>query len=195
MKFRIFLLVSFIAISGIASAQSKTTEALAKKHSDALSLFFYNNTLRMLNQSNDPNFDELIKDIEKMKFLMIKKDEKNFNTSGYKSLVGEYKAEAFEEIMTSRFEGKNFDIFLKEKDGKTRGMLVLVNDTESLYVLDILGSINVNKVTDLYSTLDKSSDIGKQIKAFTDNGKDKKDDDDDDEDIVSEKDRKKGDNR
>lgn len=195
MKFRIFLLVSFIAISGIASAQSKTTEALAKKHSDALSLFFYNNTLRMLNQSNDPNFDELIKDIEKMKFLMIKKDEKNFNTSGYKALVGEYKAEAFEEIMTSRFEGKNFDIFLKEKDGKTRGMLVLVNDTESLYVLDILGSINVNKVTDLYSTLDKSSDIGKQIKAFTDNGKDKKDDDDDDEDIVSEKDRKKGDNR
>lgn len=193
MKFRILLFASIFACSGIASAQSKTTEALAKKHSDALSLFFYNNTLRMLNQSNDPNFDELIKDIEKMKFLMIKKDEKNFNSAGYKSLVGEYKADAFEEIMTSRFEGKNFDIFLKEKDGKTKGMLVLVNDKESLYVLDILGSINVNKVTDLYSTIDKSSDIGKQIKAFTDQGKDNKKDDDDDVEVTVEKERKKSD--
>jgi hypothetical protein len=79
--------------------------------------------------------------------------------------------------MTSRFEGKNFDVFLKEKDGKTKGMLVLINDQESLYVLDILGSINVSKVTDLYSTLDESTDIGKQIKNFMDDGKDDKDKD------------------
>lgn len=164
------IVVAVIGLAMTAHAQSKTTEALAKKHTDALSLFFYNNTLRMLNQSNDPNFDELIKDIEKMKFLLIKKDEKSFNSAGYKQLVGDYKSEEFEEIMTSRFEGKNFDIFLKEKNGKTKGMLVLVNDKESLYVLDILGSININKVTDLYSTLDKSSDIGKKIKAFTDQG-------------------------
>jgi hypothetical protein len=187
MKLRLFLFISFVAASCIVSAQSKTTEALAKKHSDALSLFFYNNTLRMLNQSNDPNFDELIKDIEKMKFLLIKKEGDSFNTSGYKQLVGEYKSEAFEEIMTSRFEGKNFDVFLKEKDGKTKGMLVLVNDKESLYVLDIMGSINVSKVTDLYTTLDKSSDIGKQIKAFTNKGKDDGEDDEDDEKIVKER--------
>lgn len=189
MKLRLFLFIAFLAVSGVVSAQSKTTEALAKKHSDALSLFFYNNTLRMLNQSNDPNFDELIKDIEKMKFLLIKKDEKTFNTTGYKQLVSEYKSEAFEEIMTSRFEGKNFDVFLREKDGKTKAMLVLVNDKESLYVLDILGSINVSKVTDLYSTLDKSSDIGKQIKAFTSEGKDDEDDED-----RKDKDRKDRDN-
>jgi hypothetical protein len=189
MKFRLLLLITCLTISGAASAQSKTTEALAKKHSDALSLFFYNNTLRMLNQSNDPNFDELIKDIEKMKFLLIKKDEKNFGTNGYKSLVNEYKSEAFEEIMTSRFEGKNFDVFLREKDGKTKAMLVLVNDKESLYVLDILGSINVTKVTDLYSTLDKSSDIGKKIQAFTNEGKE------DDDDGEVRKERKESDNR
>jgi hypothetical protein len=170
MKLRSLITVAVLAFTISANAQSKTTEALAKKHSDALSLFFYNNTLRMLNQTNDPNFDELIKDIEKMKFLLINKGDKDFNSAAYKQLVGEYKSEAFEEIMTSRYEGKNFDIFLKEKDGKTKGMLVLVNDKESLYVLDILGSININKVTDLYSTLDKSSDIGQKIKAFTEKG-------------------------
>ncbi|HEY0744146.1 MAG TPA: DUF4252 domain-containing protein [Chryseosolibacter sp.] len=193
MKLKFFLFVFFLAIASQASAQSKTTEALEKKYSDALKLFFYNNTLRMLNQQNDPNFDELIKNIEKMKFLLIRKDEKTFANGGYKQIVSDYKKEAFEEIMTSRFEGKNFDVFLKEKDGKTKGMLVLVNDKESLYVLDILGSININKVTDLYSTLDKSSDIGKQIKAFTDQGKD--DEDDDDEERVKIKERKESDNK
>ncbi len=188
MKIKLLFLICFISVASFASAQSKTTEALEKKHSDALKLFFYQNTLRMLNQKNDPNFDELIKDIEKMKFLLIKKGENNFNPAGYKQLVSDYKKEAFEEIMTSRFDGKNFDIFLKEKDGKTKGMLVLVNDKESLYVLDILGSININKVTDLYSTLDQSSDIGKQIQNFMgDNDKRDDDKDDDDEDKAEKK--------
>lgn len=147
-----------------AQAQSKTTENLQKKHSEAFSLFFYNNTLRMINQTEDKAFDELIKDIEKLKFLMI--DKKNFGSNDYKKLVSGYKAEAFEEMMTSRHQGKNFDVYLKSKDGKTQGMVVTVNDTDNLFVLDIVGSIALNKVTQLFSTLDESSEIGKQIKQF-----------------------------
>ena len=77
--------------------QSKTTEALQKKYDDAMVFFFYNNTLRMLNQNDDKSFDELIKDIEKMKFLMIDKS-KNFGPTDYKKLVSDYKAESFEEF-------------------------------------------------------------------------------------------------
>lgn len=181
MKVKSFVLSAILFVPLITLGQSKTTEALAKKHTDALSLFFYNNTLRMLNQGEDKGFDDLIKDIEKMKFLMIKKEADKFGAGGYKNLVSEYKAEAYEEIMTSRFDGKNFDIFLQEKDGKTKGMLVLVNDEQSLYVLDIIGSIALNNVTKLYETIDKSSDIGKKIKAFSNHDKDDKDDDDDDD--------------
>lgn len=162
---KIFLLALTCILSLAVSAQSKTTEALQKKHDDATALFFYNNTLRMLNQKEDKAFDELIKDIEKMKFLMIHKKNAEFNSAGYKKLVADYKAESFEEIMTSRFDGKNFDIFMKE--GKNKGMLVLVNDDDNLFVLDILGSIALNQVTNLYSMLDGSADIGKKIKAFT----------------------------
>jgi hypothetical protein len=180
MKLTSLLLIAIIVSPLLAVSQSKTTEALEKQHSDALALFFYNNTLRMLNQGEDKAFDELIKDIEKMKFLMIKKQSDNFGAVGYKKLVGEYKSEAYEEIMTSRFDGKNFDILLKEKDGKTKGMLVLVNDEESLFVLDIIGSIALNNVTKLYETIDKSSDIGQKIKAFTNKDGDRDRDNDDD---------------
>jgi hypothetical protein len=162
----ILLILTLITTLNVVHAQSKTTEALQEKHSGALSLFFYHNTLRMINQTADPAFDELIKDIKKMKFLMIDKAGDRFDTDSYKKLVSDYKADAFEEIMTSRFQGKNFDIFLKGSEKKTEGMLVLVNDAESLYVLDIQGRINVNKVTELYNKLDGSSEIGQKIKAF-----------------------------
>lgn len=178
MKPEILPAIFFILFAPILlKAQSLTTEALRKKHSGSLELFFYNNTLRMLNQSDDKEFDELIKDIEKMRFLMIKKEETNFGNTDFQKLVSDYKTESFQEIMTSRHEGKNFDVFLKEQGGKTKGMLVLINDTENLYVLDILGTIALDKVTSLYSALDKSTDISSKIKAFAH--------DDDDEDQKS----------
>lgn len=174
---RILVLVFAVFVCFGASAQSKTTESLHKKYNDALSLFFYNNTLRMLNQNDDKDFDELIKDVEKMKFLMIDKTA-NFGSADYKKLTAGYKGEAFEEIMTSRYEGKNFDVYLKEKSGKTLGMVVLVNDSASLYVLDIVGSIALDKVTSLYNTLDQSSDVSKKIKNFA-NRNNRKDEDED----------------
>jgi hypothetical protein len=156
------LLLVFIAGSLLAKAQSGTTEALHKNNGKAMAFFFYHNTLRMLNQNDDKAFDELIKDIQKMKFLMIDKTT-SFTPAAYKRLTTDYKAEKFEEIMTSRFQGKNFDVFLKEKSGKTEGMIVLVNDSSSLFVLDIVGSIALDKVTILYKTLDESADLGNKI--------------------------------
>jgi hypothetical protein len=176
-----FLLIILLCSSLFSNAQSKTTEALQKKY-DAMAFFFYNNTLRMLNQTEDKAFDELIKNIEKMKFLMINKTSDSFDAAGYKKVVNDYKSEKFEEIMTSRYEGKNFDIFIKGTEKKTEAMLVLVNDEKSLYVLDILGSIALNRVTELYNTIDSSSDIGKRIKAFAGDHKDDDDDDDKDDD-------------
>lgn len=160
------MLLFVVSIAFPATAQTKTTEVLHKENREALSLFFYNNTLRMLNQADDKEFDEVIKDIEKMKFLMIEKDE-NFGSKQYNQLVSGYKSESFEEIMTSRYQGRNFDVFLKDSKGKTEGMIVTVNDSTNLYVLDIVGSIALDKVTKLFTTLDESSDIGKKIKAFT----------------------------
>lgn len=170
MNNKILLLAFSLLLPFAISAQSSTTEALHKNHNEALALFFYNNTLRMLNQAEDKEFDELIRNIEKMRFLMIKKAESGFGTSDYKKLVSNYKSEAFEEVMTSRYDGKSFDVYLREKDGKTKGMLVLINDVDNLYVLDILGQIALDKVTKLYSTLDESTDISSRIKAFTKDG-------------------------
>ena len=166
---RYIILIVFVLGSQSLLAQSKTTEELHKKYSDALSFFFYNNTLRMLNQDEDKEFDELIKDIDKMKLLMIKRDATHASDAEIKKLSTSYKAEAFEEMMTARHEGKNFDIYLKENGkGKAEGMIILVNDSTTLYVMDVVGSIQLNKVTNFFNSLDRNSELGKKIKAFSD---------------------------
>ena len=160
----LLFLISFTSLIGVA--QTKTTQDLDDRFDDGLSLYFYKNTLRMLNQTDSKEFDELIKDIEKMKFLMIDKTKVNFSAADYKKLLVGYKGESYEEMMTSRFQGKYFNIFLKEKNGDVKGTIILASDSTNLYVLDIVGKIAINKATDLFKTLDESTDIGGKIKDF-----------------------------
>jgi len=151
----------------LASAQTKTTEAL-DKDSDGLSLYFYKNTLRMLNQTESKEFDEMIKDIEKMRFLLIDRIEEDFGQDKLKNLKKSYKGESYEEVMSSRLDGRNFEVYVKESGGDVKGTVVLASDSSQLFVLDILGKIAINKVPEFFNSLDDNTDIGKQIKEFMD---------------------------
>ena len=126
----------------------------------------------MLNQTDNKEFDEMIKNIDKMKFLVVDKTKTNFASADFKKLVSDYKSESYEEAVTSRYQGRSFDVYLKDKKGSTLGTVILVNDSTSLYVLDMLGTIDVRKASQLFSTIDQSSDIGQKIKSFM--GKDEK---------------------
>jgi hypothetical protein len=161
MRYTILLLLTIVTIA--VQGQSKTTEKLHKNNSDARALFFYNNTLRMINQNEDKEFDLLIRDVEKMKFLMIENN--NFTGDDYKKLISGYKSESFEEMMTSRIEGKNFDVYMK--DGESKGMVVTVKDSTYLYVLDIVGSIPLNKISQVFKTIEGSGEIDKIVEKFT----------------------------
>ena len=172
--FFVFVLLTFFQDN---VAQTKTTEDLDKK-SEGLSLYFYKNTLRMLNQKDDKDFDELIKDIEKMKFLMVNKSKSQFTDGDYKKLKSGYQSEAYEEMMTSRFQGRNFDVYIRQKDGRVKGTVIMASDSTNLYVLDIVGRVALDKATSLFSTLNQSADIGQRVKDFVgvggDSSKDKK---------------------
>ena len=172
MKKILFFLICFSPL--LLVAQSKTTDALQKQFDNSFSMYFYKNTLRMINQTDNKEFDEMVKNIEKMKFLMIDKSKKDFGSTDYKKLKSSYASETYEEIMTSRYEGKNIDIYVKDKKGSALGTVVLVNDSTSLYVLDILGTIDIKQASKLFSILDGSSEIGQKIKNFMDKGDDHK---------------------
>lgn len=169
----IFTLILFCTVS-LVSGQTKTTQALDDKY-EGLTLYFYRNTLRMLNQKEDPAFDELIKDIEKMRFLMIDKTRSKFEQADYKKLLTGYQGEEYEEVMAGRYDGRNFNVYLKEKNGDIKGTVILATDSTSVIVLDILGKIALNKAPDLFKAIDGSTDIGGKIKDFISKDDDKED--------------------
>jgi hypothetical protein len=170
---RYLILFLALVVTGFSHAQTRTTQTLDDQY-EGLSLYFYRNTLRMLNQTEDKAFDELIKDIEKMRFLMIDKVQSKFGMEDYQKLLAGYQSESYEEIMTGRYEGRNFDVYLKEKGGTVLGTVILANDSTSLYVLDILGKVSLDKAPQLFNVIDSNTDIGKKIKNFTDKDQSKK---------------------
>lgn len=149
-----------------ALAQTKTTEKLDEKY-EGTSLYFYKNTLRMLNQKEDKDFDEMIKDIEKIRFMMIDRHEETFTTADYRKLKDDYtKKESYEEIATGRFDGRNFDVFVRETGGKMKGTIIMASDSSNLYVLDILGKIDPTKAQSLFKMLDENSEIAEKLRDF-----------------------------
>jgi hypothetical protein len=111
-----------------------------------------------------------------MKFLMIDKAKSAFTDGEYKKLKSGYQSESYEEMMTSRFQGKNFDVYIRQDHGHVQGTVIMASDSSNLYVLDILGRVALDKATALFSTLNQSTDIGQRVKDFVssdDKGKDK----------------------
>src|SRR6185369_7712059 len=145
---------------------------------NTVALFFHKNTLEMWNLTDNKELTEMVKDIEKMKFLMInKKESKNFGVAEYKKLKGNYQHEDYESVMTSRYKGRNFDVLFKEKGWtSSAGTVLLVNDSTNLYVLDIIGTIDVNKVGQFFTAMENNTDIGEKIRDFTRRGKSKDED-------------------
>ena len=157
------LLPLLIVITTICSAQTKTTKELSDKYS-SWTVFLYHNTLRMINQNDDKNFDEIIKDIEKVKIVSVNKKEKGFDDAQYTKLISSYKSEKFEEILTSRMEGRSVNAYILEKNGETKGMVVTVNDTENIYVLDMVGKVALNKIMNLLTYIQSNADINEKVR-------------------------------
>lgn len=56
---------ALLLLSPLSFAQSATTQELHKQYDDAFYLYFYKNTLQMINPNNDEGFAKLIDNIEK----------------------------------------------------------------------------------------------------------------------------------
>jgi len=163
MRRLLFLLI--LAGATQALAQTKTTEKLDADY-DGMSLYFYKNTLRMLNQKEDPAFDEMIKDIEKIRFVMVDRNEgRKFTNSDYAKLKSDYlKKESYEEIMTGRLDGRSLNVLVRESNGKVKGTVIMAGDSSNLYVLDILGKIALEKAGALFKMIDENSDVANKIR-------------------------------
>ena len=141
-----YFLLFLLTLPYLGSAQSETIQKWHKKYDNAFVLFFYQNTLNMLNMQDNEEFQNIIKDIDKLKLITIDKSEDTFTPNNYKELVSDYKSDDFEELMSMRQENANINAYIKEKDGITKGVAVLINSDSTMTIIDLKGSVPLNKI-------------------------------------------------
>lgn len=151
------IILCLLLLPAFAYGQSKTTQQFHEDHEDAQVLFFYQSTLKMLYEvveiEETAELKDLVKDIDKMKFVRVDKSKTEITKEEFNALVDQYHDDDFEDLMTMRQEGMKINVYIKESGGKTKGLVLLMEDDDNLAVLDIMGFVPLNKLAKLATTV------------------------------------------
>ncbi len=160
MKIRIGIsLLCFLFAMGNMLAQSKTIQKLIDEERTGHRFYFYPSTLRMLNLKQDPEFNEMIKDLKKLIFFPIRKD--RFDDNKFRDAIKELYIEDFEEYMTVDGTGDTqLHVVGKEKPFET---VVLAKVDGEYYAADLVGSVDLLKLSRVYQK------IAENDEAFSEN--------------------------
>jgi hypothetical protein len=154
MKYRYFLPILLLVCAQLVSAQSKSISRFRADHPENTNMFFYSSTLKMLNTQNVPGFADLIKDIEEIRILNYDKEKQHLSSEYVAGLKKALAGEDYNNLMMMNEKGNAINLYSREKHGKTVGFVALVEDKSSLTLIDLVGSIDVNKFMQLKNSLD-----------------------------------------
>lgn len=141
--------------------QSKSITQFRENYKENSNLFFYSSTLKMLNTDNNPELADLLKDIEEIRVLNYEKNKQAFTGTAIKNLTDALLQENYVNLMQMKERGNNIALYSRQKREKTVGFVAVVDNTESLILIDLVGNIDVKKFLELKQKLDVS--MGNQL--------------------------------
>ena len=148
------ILSLFLTIFSLSSyAQNSAVTDFKENHEIALSLYFYPSTLRMVNIEQNPEFNEMIRQVKKARFFKI--DSGAVSKDDLKNLVVELTEDGFEEVMFVK--NKNMDIKVWGLETKNPELVIISKSDEELMLLEINGMINIAKIPKLAETFNQNS--------------------------------------
>ena len=151
---RIFILLVSFAFHIVLFSQSKSIEKFRKVHQEDQNVFFYSTTLKMLNTENTPEFKDVIKDIEKIMVLHYKKENQRFSIEDITQLKANLKKEKYVELIVINENVNKVNLYKRDKKDRTVGFTALVDNKESLVLIDVKGSIDFKEFMDLKNKID-----------------------------------------
>jgi len=153
---RRILLLLFLLFTAqiIALTQSNSMEKFRKAYPEDQNVFFYSSTLKMLDTDNNPEFGDLIKDIDKIMVLIYEKEKQKFTKDDIIKLKKNLKKEKYVDLMLINQNGNNINLYSRDRKGKTIGFAALINNKESMVLIDVKGSIDFSKFMDLKNKID-----------------------------------------
>ncbi len=108
----------------------------------------------MLNTENNPQLADLLNEIEEIRVLNYDKEKQDFTRDDIVSLKNALKDEEYVNLMMTNENGNSLNLYNRQKQGKTVGFVALVENKESLILIDLIGNIDVKKFLELKQKLD-----------------------------------------
>lgn len=147
------LYIFFLAIPLFSFSQSKSVTKFRSDFKENSNMFFYSSTLKMLNPEKNPDIAEIIDDIEEIRVLNYNKADQKFDRADISGLKGELSDENYNSILMINEKGNSVNLYNREKKGKTTGMVAIIENGEQLILIDLIGTIDVNKFLELKEKL------------------------------------------
>jgi hypothetical protein len=154
---RQIFIVAALFIPACLFGQSKSVTRFRADFKENTNMFFYSSTLKMLNAENNPDFAAILDDIEEIRVLNYNKTEQKFKGDDITSLKNDLQEEAYNNIMMISEKGNTLNVYSRLKKGRTTGMVAIVENPESLVLIDLIGSIDIKKFMELKKKLDTRS--------------------------------------
>lgn len=128
-------------------AQTKETNDFHHAHPEAFTLFFYKSTIRMLDPTNSDEYFNMIKDIERAKFLRF--NESEISDSDIQNYIASIKEVSFEAGMTMRQGAGTANVFIRDAVSEKSGIIFIMKADDQVFILDIVGKVQVSKLMEL----------------------------------------------
>ncbi len=152
----ILSIILFLFCCTVGTAQSKTLQELKDSNHVQLGFYFTPSTLRMLNLQKDTAYDDMIKGVEKLSFLIMRPE--TFSVDTYFATVDKLMSkENYEEYIIWDGNGDELQVFGKPN---SKEMIGLAKYQDQMYIFDLKGTIDLMKIPDIYekaSTQDSTS--------------------------------------
>jgi hypothetical protein len=151
---KVFILFFLAMTCVIVTAQSKSIERFRKLHKEDQNVFFYSSTIKMLNNENEPEFADLIKDIDKVMVLLYEKEKQKFNTQDIIELKNNLQKEKYVPLLIINENNNTINLYKRDRKEKTVGFSAIVDNKESLVIIDVKGSIDFKKFMEFKNKID-----------------------------------------
>jgi hypothetical protein len=142
---------------GPLSAQSAVVSRIKEKIKPDLALYFYPSTLRMINLSDNEDFDRLVRDIRKIRFFKWSRE--NYAEIDESSLIRDLREENFEAYMTVHGGAMDLKVYGREVRKQQPEIVAIVETEDGVQLLEIQGMIHVARIPALINNLNTDNFI------------------------------------
>lgn len=137
-----FIMFSLFCIKGFS--QSTTVRSTIDQISRWKVYFLYPSTIRMINVDQNPEFYDLVSDIENIKVIKLNQEEMEKYKINTSDLLKRIKEESFEEVMSLHTNQRKIRVLGNYEHFPNPTMVALVmQDEEGFLLIEIVGEVDL----------------------------------------------------